>query len=209
MSSRYTGVVTQRTRRKPVSPELRFDAGTVWLNLLATVGSAYSDARVERLRGVEELHRFLAHHELAPVAPLTDEDVAEARELRETLRPLTLAALGGEPVEDVAPLQRWLDADQPLRATTRDGVLATAPPSTARAALGRIARQALEQLSGPEREHLGACAAPDCRMAFLDRGGRRRWCAPELCGVLTRVRAHRARARNAADGDHPPRTGRS
>ena len=198
MSRRYTGVVTQSTRRKPVSPELRFDAGTVWLNLLATVGSAYSEGRVERLRGVEELRRFLAHHELTPVAPPTEDDVVAARELRETLRPLTLATLGGEPAGDVAPLQAWLDADLPLRATTHDGVLAAAPPPTARAALGRIARQALEQLSGPEREHLGACAAPDCRMVFLDRAGRRRWCAPELCGVLTRVRAHRARARAAS-----------
>src|SRR5919197_2129128 len=117
MSRRYTGVVTQSTRRKPVSPELRFDAGTVWLNLLATVGSAYSEGRVERLRGVDELRRFLAHHELTPVAPLTEDDVVAARELRETLRPLALATLGGEPAGGVAPLQAWLDADLPLRAT--------------------------------------------------------------------------------------------
>lgn len=200
MSRRYTESVTQPTRRKPPSPELRFDAGTVWLNLLASVGSAYSDRRVERLRGPAELAAFLAHHDLTPAAPLTAEDVDAAHDLRKTLRPLTLAAFDGVPpaTADVDRLQSWLDADLPLQATAGSGALAVAPAPTARAALGRIARQALEQLSGPEREHLGRCAAPDCGMVFLDRTGRRRWCAPDVCGVLTRVREHRARARDTA-----------
>jgi predicted RNA-binding Zn ribbon-like protein len=92
----------------------------------------------------------------------------------------------------VAPLQVWLDADEPLTAVVRDGRPAPAPPSTLTAALARLARQTVEQL--PDAP-LRACADDECRLAYLDPGGRRRWCSPETCGVKARVRAHRARAR--------------
>ncbi|WP_219417452.1 CGNR zinc finger domain-containing protein [Pseudonocardia nigra] len=130
---------------------------------------------------------------------MTDGDAADARGLRETLRPLTRAALHRTPASAWAlrDLQRRLDADVPLRVGARDGRPAVAPPPTVAAALARVARQALEHLAGPEAGQLGACAADDCGMAFLDPGGRRRWCAPERCGVRSRVRAHRDRARAA------------
>lgn len=182
------------------SPDLRFDTGAAWLDLLATVGSAYGPEPVERLADPAVLQRWLAHHGLAAERAPADPDVERARALRETLRPLALAVLDRAPVpaEPLRALQRWLDADAPLRAVEREGRPAPAPPPTADAALARVARQALEHLGGPEVEHLHACAADDCRMAFLDPGGRRRWCAPERCGVRARVRAHRARARTTS-----------
>jgi predicted RNA-binding Zn ribbon-like protein len=181
----------------PASPELRFDTGAAWLDLLATVGSAYGPAPVERLRDPQVLQRWLTHQGLTPECAPTDDDVADARALRETLRPLALAVLDGRPVPagPLQALQHWLDADGPLRAIGRDGRPAPAPPPTPAAALARVARQALEHLGGPEAQHLHACADDDCRMAFLDPAGRRRWCTPERCGVRARVRAHRARAR--------------
>lgn len=179
------------------SPDLRFDTGASWLDLLATVGGAYGAEPVERLTDPPILQHWLDHHDLATGRPPTDADVASARALRETLRPLTLAVLDGAPVptEPLRALQRWLDADVALHAIERDGRPAPAPPPTPAAALARVARQALEHLGGPHAEQLHACAADDCRMAFLDPGGRRRWCAPERCGVRARVRAHRARSR--------------
>ena len=181
-----------------VSPDLRFDAGAGWLDLLATVGSAYGGAPVERLRGPEQLARFLDHHGLRPSVELTPADVADAVVLRAVLRPLALVAVGGTPADpaELAALQPWLDRDRALRVGLRDGRPVVEPPATVDAALGRLARQAAEHLAGPERAYLGACAADDCRMVFLDPGGRRRWCAPERCGVLSRVRAHRERARH-------------
>ena len=181
----------------PASSDLRFDAGAAWLDLLATVGSAYGAEPVERLIDPPVLQRWLDHQGLAAERAPTDADVASARALRETLRPLVLAVLDGTPVpaEPLQALQRWLDDDVPLRAVERAGRAAPAPPPTPAAALARVARQALEHLGGPEAEHLHACAADDCRMAFLDPVGRRRWCAPERCGVRARVRAHRARTR--------------
>ncbi len=166
-------------------------AGTAWLDLLATLGHAYGEVTIERLGDVDALRAWLDHERLTPTAPLTDADVAQARAFRETLRPVVLAVLD-ERAPDVAPLQPWLDADEPLRAVVLEGRPAPAPPSTLAAALARLARQAVEQL--PDAA-LGACADTECRMAYLDPGGRRRWCAPETCGVKARVRAHRARAR--------------
>jgi predicted RNA-binding Zn ribbon-like protein len=185
----------------PASPVLRLNAGAAWLDLLASVGNAYSTHPVERLTGPPIMQRWLAHHGLTAERIPTHGDVANARELRETLRPLALAVLDGTPVpsDPLRALQRWLDADAPLRAVERDGRPAPAPPATPAVALARVARQALEHLGGPEAQHLRACAADDCRMAYLDPGGRRRWCAPERCGVRERVRAHRARARGRAD----------
>jgi predicted RNA-binding Zn ribbon-like protein len=179
------------------SPDLRLDAGTSWLDLLASVGNAYTADPVERLTGPEPMQRWLAHHGLTPERAPTDADVASARALRETLRPLVIAVLDGEPVpaEPLRALRRWLDADTSLRPVERNGRPAPAAPPTPEVALARVARQALEHLGGPEAEHLHACAADDCRMAFLDPAGRRRWCAPDRCGVRARVRAHRARTR--------------
>jgi predicted RNA-binding Zn ribbon-like protein len=189
------------------SPELRFHAGAAWLDLLATIGGAYGDTPVERLTGPPVLQRWLDREGLAAERPPTDADVTSARALRETLRPLVLAVLDGAPVptDPLHALQRWLDADVPLRAVERAGRAAAAPPPDPAAALARVARQALEHLGGPEAEHLHACAAPDCRMAFLDPGGRRRWCAAEVCGVRTRVRAHRARGRSSGSPATPRR----
>jgi predicted RNA-binding Zn ribbon-like protein len=79
-----------------------------------------------------------------------------------------------------------------VRAVVRDGRPAPAPPSTLAAALARLVRQAVEQL--PDAP-LRACDDDECHLAYLDPAGRRRWCAPERCGVKARVRAHRARAR--------------
>lgn len=181
----------------PASPDLRLDAGAAWLDLLASVGNAYGTDPVERLTGPPVVQRWLDHHGLAAEVLPTDADVTNARALRETLRPLVLAVLDDAPVPaaQLEALQRWLDADVPLRAVERAGRPAPARPPTPAVALARVARQALEHLGGPQAEHLHACDDDDCRMAFLDPVGRRRWCAPDRCGVRARVRAHRARTR--------------
>jgi predicted RNA-binding Zn ribbon-like protein len=173
----------------------RFITGAVWLDLLVTRGRAYGAEPIERLYDLGSLHTWLGHEGLTPVAPLTDADVERVKALRETLRPFVLAVLDHADPPDITVLQPWLDADEQLRAVVRDGRPAAAPPSTLDAALARIVRQAVEQLPGAP---LAACGDADCRMAYLDPTGRRRWCSAETCGVKARVRAHRARARDSA-----------
>lgn len=191
MSTRYT-----RAMRVHIDPGLKFHAGVAWLDLLVTVGQAYGPAPVERLRGVPQLVEWLEHEGLTPVVPPAESDVADARALREALRPVVLATLDDRAVtaDELAALAPWLADAVPPRPLLRAGRLALEPPQTTRAALAGLATHAVTFLAGPDLSHLGACADPLCRMAFLDPTGRRRWCSPDTCGVRARVRNHRARA---------------
>ncbi|HEX6352002.1 CGNR zinc finger domain-containing protein [Actinophytocola sp.] len=95
-----------------------------------------------------------------------------------------------------ARLNEVLAAEVPLTVRiNRSGVLTTSRPATVREALARVARQAVEHLTGPVAATVRACADHDCTTMFIDPGGRRRWCSAETCGVRNRVRAHRERQR--------------
>ncbi|MFD0385208.1 ABATE domain-containing protein [Streptomyces stramineus] len=123
----------------------------------------------------------------------------QARELRETLRPLALAVTAGEPPPPgpAAELTRFLDAaPDPVRLVLTGRLLREAPP-TARAALARIARQAVDHLTGTERHTLAVCPEHDCRGVFTNPTGRRRWCPSPACASRGRVRALRERRRAA------------
>jgi predicted RNA-binding Zn ribbon-like protein len=182
-------------QQKRIDRAMRFDTGAGWLDLLATVGSAYGPDPVERVPGVAELDAWLDHQGLTPRTAPDGADVVALHGLREALRPLALAAVAGDAVteEQVTALQPYLDRAVPPRATLVDGVPAPGPPETVDDALARLTQAALVSLGGPERQHLGACGDDECRMVFLDPAGRRRWCSSQRCGVRARVRAHRAR----------------
>lgn len=178
----------------------RLDTGATWLNLLATRGSAFGRHPEERIPTPERFAEWLAAVELAPQTPMpvTAEDLDLARHLRETLRPLALSAATGEDPhpEAAGALIAFLEAhDEPLRVVAAAGVpgLDRPAPQDAAAALGRIARQAAEHLTGPERHALKSCPESDCRGVFADPDGRRRWCPSPACASRGRVRAHRAR----------------
>jgi predicted RNA-binding Zn ribbon-like protein len=180
----------------------RLDTGATWLNLLATLGSAFGRHPEERIPTPERLADWLAAVELAPEAEVTAADLDLARLLRETLRPLALAAATGAPwPPEAAPeLIAFLTAhDGPLLLAGSDeppGLVRPAPANGA-AALGRVARQAADQLTGPERHALKSCPESDCRGVFADPDGRRRWCPSPACASRGRVRAHRARKASA------------
>jgi len=54
-----------------------------------------------------------------------------------------------------------------------------------------------EFIGGPARRRLRRCQNEGCRWAFVDasRNGSRRWCDPEICGNVAKVRAYRQRQR--------------
>ncbi|WP_214413326.1 CGNR zinc finger domain-containing protein [Sphaerisporangium fuscum] len=179
----------------------RLRTGATWLDLVATVSAAYGPSPVERLDGVEALGEWLAAVKLLPEAALTEDDLLRTRDLREALRGLALAVVNARARPDGAAelVNEVLAADRPLGLET-DGParLAARRPATFQEALARIARQAVEQLTGPCADNLRTCDEPECAMLFLDPGGRRRWCVAEVCGVRNRVRAHRRRRRAEA-----------
>ena len=62
------------------------------------------------------------------------------------------------------------------------------------AALGAVARSAIELLSGPDRQRLRICGAHGCERLFLATSSRQQWCSP-ACGNRVRVARHAARYR--------------
>jgi predicted RNA-binding Zn ribbon-like protein len=178
----------------------RFDCGAVWLNLLATKGRAFSAAPVERLTTPGRLAEWLERCELSPARPPDQDDLHRARTLRETLRTLALATVGEQPppADAAADLAAFLaQYDDPVRLVADDR-LRREPPATTAHALARIARQAVEQMTGPDRLALKSCPEEDCRGVFIDPPGRRRWCPSPACASRGRVRALRARRKAAA-----------
>jgi predicted RNA-binding Zn ribbon-like protein len=176
--------------------EFRFHGGAHWLDLVATTRHTHGPAPVDRLTDAGRFAEWLAATNLTPAGPPpTEHDLDRARELRAALRRLAHARVDGvAPDEaDVALVNGWA-----ARAESR-GELAggwrQAPAATVDEVLGRLAQQAIDQLTGREAEFLGVCDSDECRMPFLDTTGRRRWCDPVYCGTRERVRAHRARKR--------------
>ncbi|WP_214414225.1 CGNR zinc finger domain-containing protein [Sphaerisporangium fuscum] len=177
----------------------RFDCGAVWLNLLATRGRTFSPNPVERLATPGRLTEWLERCELSPTRPPDQHDLERAWKLRETLRALALATVDEQPppADAVADLAAFLaQYDDPVRLAADDR-LRREPPATTVHALARIARQAVDQMTGSDRLALKSCPEDDCRGVFTDPPGRRRWCPSPACASRGRVRALRAR-RNAA-----------
>jgi hypothetical protein len=152
----------------------RFDCGAPWLNLLATRGRHFGSKPVERMPTRERLAEWLAQVGLTPLARVTDADLDAAHRLREALSAFFKS--------------------EPLHLAALDRLHRSAPATTADA-LGRLAAQAADWLTGPLREDLLICPEQDCRGVFFDPGGRRRWCPAPACASRGRVRALRERRR--------------
>ncbi|MCX5333707.1 MULTISPECIES: ABATE domain-containing protein [unclassified Streptomyces] len=183
--------------------ELRFDAGRICLDLLATTHP------VERLDSTEALFAWITGAGLVPPdTPLVHADASWLvgfRELRGQTSQLVRARLVPEPRPsyDLA-LARVNDLARtappaPRAVQGEDGTLVrelASPPELA-ALLGAIARDAVELLTDPvARACLRQCAGDNCPIVYLDtsRGRRRRWCSSEVCGNRERVARHRRRA---------------
>jgi predicted RNA-binding Zn ribbon-like protein len=175
----------------------RFDGGAPWLDLLASRELSFGPASIERLGSPADLARWLEAEHLATTGPPVDEaDLAAALALREALRRVAHAVLSAT-VPDVGAIDEIHEhahRGETLALRVRPALERVAPTDT-REALGRLARSALEDLTGPVAGELRVCAADDCRMVFRDPVGRRRWCDPTRCGTRMRVRAHRDRQR--------------
>ncbi|HEY4457294.1 MAG TPA: ABATE domain-containing protein [Pseudonocardiaceae bacterium] len=171
-------------------PWLRCDTGAAWLDLLATQSGAYGPTPRERLVDADTLTWWLDVEGLLPQTAPTEADLPATRTLRDALRAIALAVIHDQPIpaDHAATLNNHLAADRPLTWPPR------APASTAEA-LGRVARAAVDTLTGDRRADLHQCADTECGLLFLDAGGRRRWCAADVCGVRNRVRSHRERTR--------------
>ncbi|MFC9849212.1 CGNR zinc finger domain-containing protein [Streptomyces sp. NPDC060223] len=124
-----------------------------------------------------------------------EQDLAAARELRESLRAVCLAHAGHPPHRAVTPLDELLAA-APLLVTVSaaDGSAALSPAHPAPLA-SRVAAAIAEALVDGTWPRLKACEAPTCHWAYYDRSpaGRGRWCSMSVCGARAKMRRYRAK----------------
>jgi predicted RNA-binding Zn ribbon-like protein len=132
-----------------------------------------------------------------------------ARLLRESIYALVHDRLAGRTLAQahVATLNAIAARPDPVPSVAVGGELAWGAADPESAALSRVARDAIELLTGPSAARLGECAAPDCAFLFLDtsRAGRRRWCAMNRCGNREHVREHRRRHRPSSPTESVPK----
>lgn len=191
----------------------RFRTGAACLDLTHTGGEGRF-AIFELLHGPDDLERWLGLLVGTPVTAAAD-DVVEVRQVRDVISRLARALAAGE---------AWVPADverlnaaaagTPAAEELRGPGDAVRPPTTARAALATLAREAVSLLGGALADgRIRVCGAPDCGLLFVDRSrpGRRRWCSMERCGNRRKTREYRGRAKARsrdlegpdAPADHP------
>lgn len=118
---------------------------------------------------------------------------------RESLYQLLLPVALGHGVEERALAQ----LNEQLALTGAERVLVSSPFGTlwcwrgceslqamTVSLIGRVAVQAAQLLTGPDRSRLKACAARNCDWLFIDvsKNGRRRWCQMNICGSREKAR---------------------
>ncbi|MET9845440.1 CGNR zinc finger domain-containing protein [Streptomyces ossamyceticus] len=132
----------------------------------------------------------------ARLALTAAEDLADVRELRESLRAVCLAHAGHPPHRAVTPLGDLLAA-APLVVAVRadDGSASLRPAADPAPLLARVAAAVAEALTAGTWQRLKACEAADCHWAYYDRSpaGRGRWCSMQVCGARAKMRRYRAK----------------
>ncbi|MFJ4817215.1 CGNR zinc finger domain-containing protein [Streptomyces sp. NPDC088801] len=151
--------------------------------------------------------QWLVDHGLAPAdAGLQEICAARLRSLREQVRALLAAQVGGHPAPATAltavndALTRVPTAS-PLNWDPVRGMHRTAPhpiDQIVDQALGILAADTADLLTGPDAERLTACPSTPCNR-YLLRAGRRHWCSVR-CGDRARAaRAYARRTQTTAD----------
>ncbi|MEU5431141.1 ABATE domain-containing protein [Streptomyces olivoreticuli] len=187
------------------SYDLRFDAGRLCLDLVATVGGRYSEEPVERLDTPERLRDWLlAAGVVPPGTPLGAVDtgwLGRFHAARDLLHRVVHAEVDGRAADPDLERVNALAATAPpapraVRAADGTLIRTVAGAPDCGALVGQICRDAVELLTDPAtRGQLRQCEGETCSLVYLDtsRGRRRRWCSSEVCGNRVRVARHRRR----------------
>ena len=155
----------------------------------------------------EDLAQFLRDHRDSYRRPVTADDLADVRHLRDRLRS---AFVQGDETAVVALLNALLaEASALPQLSDHDGEpwhLHFTPPESSLVA--HMAAEAAMGLAIVIRDQgldrLRVCSAVGCSRVFVDtsRNRSRRYCDPATCGNRTNVAAFRARQRAGATGGH-------
>jgi predicted RNA-binding Zn ribbon-like protein len=177
------------------------------LDFAATFGDRHREG-VERLRQPADLDRWLTAAGISASTRASAKDLDDARQLREVIYRLAHAALHNEAVDDtdIDALNDWARTPRPAPQLDRGLRRQWASERAIEGALGVIACEAVELLSGQERPLIRECAAaPACSLLYLDRsrGRRRRWCQMEKCGSRAKMTKYRKRHVASTGGRAP------
>ncbi|MFF7190422.1 CGNR zinc finger domain-containing protein [Streptomyces sp. NPDC008222] len=189
--------------------ELRFDAGSLSLNLIATVGRRPASP-VERLDGVERLRSWCAGVGLLLRGEdATPQTVESLHALRAAAHDITTAVLHGRPAQpgavELVNRRAQTEPPAPRLSLTASGVHVDGRCAhlSADALQSLIARDLIALLGDPDRcSRLRECDSEICRMIYLDigRGWPRRWCSMQRCGNSAKAARHRRRKAGALGG---------
>jgi predicted RNA-binding Zn ribbon-like protein len=173
----------------------------------------------DQLADAASLHSWLVEHRVWPDALAggrtpSAADLAAVHALRSVLRELITAPDAAELAEAAGALAAEVGAGAVLRSDgtgdwqwqvpSRPG----APLADELALLTATAALAVLRALGPGR--FRRCASPTCAGVYIDtsRGGRRRYCEPDICGNRINVAAYRSRLRAAGSAGRPGADGR-
>lgn len=178
-------------------------SGRLALDLPATLAARLRPEPRDLLATPHDLGRWLVAAGLADRDPRpTEEELVQARELREALYRLAMASLHGKRFApaDRALLNRWAAEPPPAPQLTAHGLAWTG--TGVRASLAAVARDGVELLGGPLAERIRQCAGEGCALLFVDtsRSGERRWCSMAGCGNKAKVAEYRQRQREGGQG---------
>jgi predicted RNA-binding Zn ribbon-like protein len=130
---------------------------------------------------------------------LTDADLERARTVREALRELLFANLGGV-VADGAYGALAATADRAALTIDFDGLALGVQAVGLDGVLGRIVVVSFQSMLDGSWGRLKCCRNHDCRWAFYDKSRNRSatWCSMQICGNRTKTRSYRLRSRPGA-----------
>ena len=157
--------------------------------------------RTDDIETPEALRDWLAARGLiAKTERLDEDDVRQARSVREAIRALLLANNGFD--LDPRALETLNNAARSAEVVVSFGDAGTPQLSPVRpgfqGALGRLLGVAFRAMANGTWERLKACPAHDCEWAFYDASKNRSgtWCNMAVCGNRAKARSYRERHRH-------------
>lgn len=195
--------ISKKTKPPEDRDGFRFRAGHAALDLPATLAGRLKPVPRELLGTPEDLGRWLVAAGLAPSPPIVDQDdLGEARRLREAIYALAVRRIAGEALPAAAlDVVNRAAAGRPAVARL-DEAGGMRLVGSAKSLLTTLAHEAICMLGGEQADRIRQCESGTCALLFLDhsRSGDRRWCSMSGCGNKAKVAEFRRRKRLESGG---------